>query len=668
MLNITHSLLRAGAVICRQFGFRVIMAMLSAAVLFPGAIPYALGQASPTPPGKLSYQGFLTDGNGTPLGSLTPVNRDIIFRIYDAASGGAIKWAEQQTVTIDKGFFVVLLGEGSQVASEPFNSNLTGSFLGTDASDRYLQITVKGSPELTILPRVQFLSSPYAFFSRQAAGIVGLDGQPVITAGTASVAINKSTAPVSALDVNGTVTATGLTVNGTAAVTGLTVSGATGLTVSGAAGLTVNGTLNAGAIRSTSEITVVNGVIRSGTRNNFYLALQPDKNMALYDGGTPIWSVNDTLTLGGNQTVTGFKTFNNRVEVNDRLQVNAGIYARGGGPGGNNGYAFSGNGGDNDSGMFSSEDGLLQFYANGSERMRILRDRVGIGNGDPQASLHVSGWVDRKLRDSPDGFHNNSGFRGWDGGLDVRIGIKSDEWVESVGFVANSDRRIKDVVGQADTIEALKTVQTLRVTDYRLIDHLRNGPGIRNGFIAQEVKEVLPQAVKASRDGIPSIYSIPLAVEFEKDRQMLRVTFKKAHGLKAGDVVRLMADGVSHDLTISEVPSPTSLAVGPIQKEPKEVFVYGQVVNDFLSVDYNLIFTKGIGAIQELARRVESLERREAHIAELEEKAASVKSLQRELAELKKLVARLAEAQVGLRPASLSSDGLSSGQTSALSR
>ena len=78
------------------------------------------------------------------------------------------------------------------------------------------------------------------------------------------------------------------------------------------------------------------------------------------------------------------------------LQVNGGIRARGGAPGAggvnNNGYAFSGNSGDNDSGMFSSADGQLEFYGNSAERMRLSSaGNLGIGTASPGQRLEVSG-------------------------------------------------------------------------------------------------------------------------------------------------------------------------------------------------------------------------------------------------------------------------------------
>lgn len=71
------------------------------------------------------------------------------------------------------------------------------------------------------------------------------------------------------------------------------------------------------------------------------------------------------------------------------------FFARGGAPGPfgsfTNGYAFSGNGGDNDSGMYSTANGLLQFYINSTEAMRITNGNVGIGVVNPTSPLHLIG-------------------------------------------------------------------------------------------------------------------------------------------------------------------------------------------------------------------------------------------------------------------------------------
>ncbi|MGV3772153.1 MAG: tail fiber protein [Verrucomicrobiales bacterium] len=154
-------------------------ALCATLLLLPVTLPVLAQNAKP--PTQLTYQGFLTDANGVPFGNTAPVNKTVIFRIYDGLTGGVIKWSSQQVVTVDKGYFSVLLGQGSGVGAEPFSANLTGVFSGSTASDRYLELSVDGS---TIAPRLRFLPAPYAMLSKSATELV----DPIT--GAASIAIS----------------------------------------------------------------------------------------------------------------------------------------------------------------------------------------------------------------------------------------------------------------------------------------------------------------------------------------------------------------------------------------------------------------------------------------------------------------------------------------------
>lgn len=218
--------------------------------------------ADANPPDRLTYQGYVVDGNGVPLGNAAPKNYDVIFRVYNDQSNGARLWSEQQTITVDKGYFSVLLGEGSQYSSES-RPSLASLFSAPDASDRYIEITVRGigggGSDATILPRLRLLTSPYAFLARNAVFANSLvnnaNGQIVNIIGN-NVGINKGN-PSVPLDVNGTIAATGLAVAGAATTGALTVNGP--VTVSG------GNTVTAGTFVGNGTIPIGGIIMWSGT-------------------------------------------------------------------------------------------------------------------------------------------------------------------------------------------------------------------------------------------------------------------------------------------------------------------------------------------------------------------------------------------------------------------
>ena len=99
----------------------------------------------PGVPGKLNYQGKLTDNQG----NLITGTRDINFALYtDAVSSFAV-WTEgHATVTVTNSLFNVVLGESKDLSS-----------IFEDYDSLYLEIEVAGE---TLLPRQEMASAGYA--------------------------------------------------------------------------------------------------------------------------------------------------------------------------------------------------------------------------------------------------------------------------------------------------------------------------------------------------------------------------------------------------------------------------------------------------------------------------------------------------------------------------
>ena len=140
-------------------------------------------------PAFLNYQGKVYDSGGLPIGATgtasapvaSPVNRKVIFRIYDAVSGGTRLWTEEQTVTISLGEFSVLLGQGiaaTGTASSESRPALESVFTSGSAN-RYLELTLDNgdnaitAADVPIAPRQQITTTAYSFRARSADSIAG---------------------------------------------------------------------------------------------------------------------------------------------------------------------------------------------------------------------------------------------------------------------------------------------------------------------------------------------------------------------------------------------------------------------------------------------------------------------------------------------------------------
>ncbi|MFO1499278.1 MAG: tail fiber domain-containing protein [Verrucomicrobiota bacterium] len=435
---------------------------VGAAMLVLAFTPPAL--AASAPPERMTYQGFLVDGNGVALGNTAPKNYDVIFRIFSEQTGGTPLWAEQQTVTVDKGYFSVLLGEGASVNSVP-RPALASIFAGPNASDRYVEISVKGigvaGANVDILPRLRLMASPYAFLAQQATKLVQNDGHDLITSSNDTVVI---AGPVTATGVSGNganltaLNANNITVGtlgadriashltGTRTFAGPVGIGTTSPNALLSLGNTVGNTklslqesgpntgfgigiqanqfrlhLNSPSARFSfltssqgTEVLSLLGNGRLGVNNNnplghlhvvggeqlagifdssaasgTYLSLGNSSPGGRYwhviAGGSGVANGVGKLLIGSG-TTAGTSAARMTLEDSGRvgigtstpgsqLEVAGGVRARGGVPGGNgtlnNGYAFSGNGGDNDSGMFSTVDGRVSLFSDSSERLRV---------------------------------------------------------------------------------------------------------------------------------------------------------------------------------------------------------------------------------------------------------------------------------------------------------
>lgn len=144
---------------------------------------FAVAQTSAIP-GFISYQGRVVDALGVNVGAGTPVNRTVIFRIWDNPSStntANLIYSEAQTVTVSEGEFSVLVGQGVANTTETFGYSEAAKKLADfstvfSGSARYLGVTVAAAAAIAttdneITPRQQIVSTPFAMRAKFAESI-----------------------------------------------------------------------------------------------------------------------------------------------------------------------------------------------------------------------------------------------------------------------------------------------------------------------------------------------------------------------------------------------------------------------------------------------------------------------------------------------------------------
>jgi len=133
-----------------------------------GLIPVGTPLAAPN---AVNYQGILGDSGGSPVPDQA---YSMVFRIYDAATTGALLYEESQTVSTVNGIYNVLLGAGT-VTVGTFDPAL----FSTD--NRWLEVVVNSE---TLTPRRQITSVVFSLQSQEAVHAMATDdaatlaGQP----------------------------------------------------------------------------------------------------------------------------------------------------------------------------------------------------------------------------------------------------------------------------------------------------------------------------------------------------------------------------------------------------------------------------------------------------------------------------------------------------------
>jgi hypothetical protein len=293
----------------------------------------------------------------------------------------------------------------------------------------------------------------------------------------------------------------------------------------------------------------------------------------------------------------------------------------------------------------------ITFGINGSGKM-ILNSSgyVGIGTTSPYCPLHVKGYggyisnATSQVNNSSGGkwtymhgdFTTQTGHTTNMGTSSVqrnKTGIFSEwnivTWAYSIavfGNLTSSDSRIKNNIQDINDSTALNILRQLKPKTYGYKDVVSRGSDEVIGFIAQEVKELIPLAVEIDTQFLPNIYCLSAlgaegVVEFDTNKMIIgdnvtgRISLRDKNDgeqiLEVGDYT-VISTGIQVSKDISEY-------VG----DNNEIFIYGQEVNDFHLLKKESVFTIATAALQEVDRQLQA---EKAKTATLETKTATLET------------------------------------------
>jgi hypothetical protein len=254
-----------------------------------------------------------------------------------------------------------------------------------------------------------------------------------------------------------------------------------------------------------------------------------------------------------------------------------------------------------------------------STNLKYVSNRLGINmSGTPLTNLHIGATFF-----SSSGFYTffdyNSGNIGFTNAsrTDVCAYFQGSLWLAGGRFLAtSSDTRIKKDIEDIDDDSALNMILAVEPKTYKYIDNVALGNNRVYGFIAQQIKEVIPQAVKIQKERIPNV----MLLATYNNNIITLPSQPVSVVIKVGDTIKCYdKDNKEIVAFVDEVIDTLTFRIKELE-EPytdTKIFIYGTEIDDFHTIDKNYIYTLNVCATQELHRKIVSQEER---IRQLEEK------------------------------------------------
>ena len=177
--------------------------------------------------------------------------------------------------------------------------------------------------------------------------------------------------------------------------------------------------------------------------------------------------------------------------------------------------------------------------------------------------------------------------------------------IVSSNTVITSDARIKTNIVDINTTKAIQLLRRLEPKQFTYKDNVFHGTQSTYGFIAQEVENVIDQAVSKTTRYVPNIYELcpviqgnVIILQNTSTDQFIQ-TDNEPISLKLYD-----ENNTEMITTVEKIIDEKRFNISDTL-ESEKVFVYGQEVNDFRLLNNDLIFTITTASLKEFDKNLE---------------------------------------------------------------
>ncbi|MBI3234951.1 MAG: tail fiber domain-containing protein [Bacteroidetes bacterium] len=200
-------------------------------------------------------------------------------------------------------------------------------------------------------------------------------------------------------------------------------------------------------------------------------------------------------------------------------------------------------------------------------------------------------------------------------------------------FNAYSDERIKNIKGLSSNQKDLELLKKIEITDYTMKDSISKGTLSYKKVIAQQVEQVFPQVVKQVKDFVPNVYQFTEGLKALGGNHY-QATWKNPIMVQASATgkFKLYDDKGEVLVTVNSMNENSITFSCDRALVGVRVFLFGEEVNDFRSVDYEGLSTLNISATQALSKMIESQQKT------IEKQQEAMLSQQKQIDELKSMI------------------------------